>query len=162
MDDLLGLFLGITLRNKIGFSICSGKLLQRLRKDVGGEPSALGQRFAERTVLLDHTVDVGAEVLGGSLQRVLEDLTAHTGVDHRVPVHKLDLSGGDCLGQLIHSLRGLSGTRTGNSRKVGDTLDRIHRCLKINTGSRKGADVSRHLREVIDGLVGICVQRVEC
>ena len=137
-------------------------MLQRLRKDIGSEPSALGQRFSERSVLLDHTVDVGAEVLGSALQGILEDLAAHTGVDHRVPVHKLDLSGGDCLGQLIHGLRGLSGTRTGNSRKVGDTLDRIHRCLKINTGSRKGADVPRHLREVIDGLVGVGVQRVEC
>ena len=101
-------------------------------------------------------------MLGGALQGILEDFAAHTSVDHRVPVHKLDLSRGDRLGQLIHGLRGLSGTRTGNSRKVGDALDRIHRCLKINTSSRKGADVPRHLREVIDGLVGVGVQRVEC
>ena len=101
-------------------------MLQRLRKDIGGEPFALGQRFSERSVLLDHAVDVSAEVLGGALQGILEDFAAHTGVDHRVPVHKLDLSGGNCLGQLMHGLRGLSGTRTGNGRKVGDALDRIH------------------------------------
>ena len=161
IHDGLGLILGIPLRDEVGLGVRAGELLQGLRQHVGGEPSALGQRLAERSVLLDHRVDVGAEVLGGTLQGVLELLAAHTGVDHRVPIHQRDAAGRDGLRQLVHRLRGLGRARTRHGREVGDALDGVDRRLKVHTGGREGADVAGHLGEVVDRLIGVGVQRVQ-
>ena len=161
IHDGLRLVLGIALCDEVGFGVRTGELLQGLCQHVGGEPSALGQRLAERSVLLDHRVDVGTEVLGGALQGVLELLAAHAGIDHRVPIHQRDSTGRDGLRQLVHRLRGLGRARTRHGREVGDALDGIDRRLKVHTGGREGADVAGHLGEVIDRLIGVGVQRTQ-
>ena len=88
-------------------------------------------------------------------------MATHSSVDDRVPVHKLDRTSGQCLGQLIHGCRSLLRTRTRNSGKVGDTLDRIHRSLKINTGSCERTDVPRHFGEIINGLIGVGIELIQ-
>ena len=161
-DDCSGLILGVSLSDKIGLGIGTGDLLQGLGQHLSGQPLALGQGLTERSVLRNDGVDVRAEVLGRALQGVLEQFAAHTGVDHRVPVHQRDSTGGDGLRELIHGRSGLRSRRARCRRKVGDTLDRGDSRIQIHTGSGERADVLGHLGEVVDGLIGVLVQLRQC
>ena len=120
---LIGLRLGVALCKEVFLGIYTGDLGQGLGKDLSSKPSALSQRLTERSVLLDHGVDIGTHVLGSTLQRRLEELAAHTGVNNRVPVHKADSACGKSLRKLVHCRRGLSRSRAGCSCKVSNTLD---------------------------------------
>ena len=157
-DDGGGLILGVTLRDEIGLGIGAGDLLQGLGQHLSGQPLTLSQGLTERSVLRNDGVDVRAEVLGGALQGVLEQFAAHTGINHRVPVHQRDSTGGDGLRELIHGRSGLRSRRARCSRQVGDTLDRGDGRIQIHTGSGERADVLGHLGEVVDGLIGVGVQ----
>ena len=99
--------------------------------------------------------------LGSLNQQILKDLAAHASVDDRVPVHKLDRTGGQCLGQLIHGCRSLLRTRTRNSCEISNTLDRIHRRLQIDTGSCKRTDVPCHFGEIINSLIGVGIELIQ-
>ena len=94
----------------------------------------------------------------GVLQCRLEELAAHSSVDDRVPVHKLDGARRHRLRELVHSGRGLLRVRPRDCCKVSDTLNSRRRLIEIHTSRREGADVSGHLREVVDRLVGIGVE----
>ncbi len=156
-DNCSGLTLGVSLSDEISFGIGTGDLFQGLGQHLSGQPLTLGQGLTERSILRDDGVDVRTEVLGSALQGVLEEFAAHTGVDHRIPVHQRDSTGGNGLRQLVHGRGGLRSRRARCGGKVGDTLDRGDGCIQIHTGSGERADVVGHLGEVIDGLIGILV-----
>ena len=157
----MDLSIAVTLSFQRGFVIRTADLVQRLSQNLSGKPSATSQRFTERTVLLDHGVDISSEMLSGSLQRILELFTAHTGGDNRVPVHKADSACGQSLRKLIHRLADLSRCRTRHSAQVSDALNSCNRLVQIDTSRRESTDVLRHLGEVIDRLVGISIKLVQ-
>ena len=92
---------------------------------------------------------------------ILEHLTAHASINHRIPVHEFDRSRGHCLRQLIHRGAGLLRRGARNSRKVSDTLNRVHGGIKLNACGCKGADITSHFRKVINRFIGILIQFVE-
>ena len=160
-DNRLGLFLRISLSDKVGLTVRTRNLSQRLGQNLSGKPTALSQRLSERSVLLDHGVDICTHVFSSTFQCVLEDLATHARVDDRVPVHKTHSTGSKSLRKLIHSLRSLHGTRTGHSSQVSNTLNSRHRFFQANASRGKRTDVTRHLGEVVNRHVCILVQLIE-
>ena len=157
--DLSDLLLGIPHRRELLVGVLPSHLLESLHHDLLGQPSLL-EREPERPVLGDHLVDALAVDLGGLDKLVLELLGGNTSVLQGHPVLKLDRAGGHGLRKLIHSPRGGLGVGTSDCGPVRQTLNRCDRVVQTNTGSGELTDVGRHLTEVVDGLVRICVQLV--
>ena len=97
----------------------------------------------------------------GLFECILEDLTAHTSVNHRVPVHKLDCASSQRLTELIHRGGCLLTRRARDGSKVRNTFDSLHRGIQLNTGRCKRTDVAGHLGEVVDGHVGVTIQLIK-
>ena len=147
--------------NQIRFAVSAGKLFQGFSENLGGQPLAFGKGLSKRAVHVDGVFRSGAEQFRSPDKRVLEHLTAHTGINNRVPVHKRNLTGCQCLGKLIHCRRSLLRGGTRNSGQVSDTLDRINGSLKIYTGCGKRTDISGHFGKVVNRLVRIGVQFIQ-
>ena len=97
----------------------------------------------------------------GLFECILEDLTAHTSVNHRVPVHKLDCASSQRLTELIHRGGRLLTRRTRDGSKVRNTFDSLHRGIQLNTSRCERTDVAGHLGEVVDGHVGVTIQLIK-
>ena len=97
----------------------------------------------------------------GLFECILEDLTAHTSVNHRVPVHKLDCASSQRLTELIHRGGCLLTRRTRDGSKVRNALNSLHRGIQLNTSRCERTDVASHLGKVIDGHVGVTIQLIK-
>ena len=161
LSDLFCLGLGETLLNQIRLGIGSGKLLQCLSQDFSSKPFAPGKRLPEGTIHVDGILRPGAQQFGGPHQSILEHLAAHTGIDHRVPVHQGHSARSQRLGKLIHGRGGLLRSRARDSGQVRDTFDGVDRSLKIHAGRGKGSDIPGHLGEIVDRLIRIGIQLVQ-
>ena len=138
------------------------ELGQGFGENISGKPSAT-KSLSERSLVLDHLINVHAMNTSSLLQSVLEYLTTHTCVHDRVPVHKLYSTGSQRLRKLVHCGGCLLGGRTRHCGQVSNTLDRIYRGVQVNTGRGKRTNVSGHLCEVVDRLIRVgvqCIQRV--
>ena len=95
-------------------------------------------------------------------QCVLEYLTTHTGINHRVPVHQFYSSRSKSLRKLIHRCASLLRGRTGHGSQVSNTLNGIHRSFKVNASRRESTDITSHFSKVINRKVGIFIQLIQC
>ena len=136
------------------------KLRKRLSQDTRSKPAML-KRLSKRTFFSDHLVNRDAMYSRGLFECILEDLTAHTSVNHRVPVHKLDCANSQRLTELIHRGGCLLTRRTRDGSKVRNTFDSLHRGIQLNTSRCKRTDVASHLGKVIDGHVGVTIQLIK-
>ena len=161
LGDVPGLGLRESLLDQVGLAVRAGKLLQGLGKHFCGEPLAFGEGLPEGAVHIDGVLRAGAQQLRGAHQGVLEHLAAHTGVDHRVPVHQGDLACGQGLGELVHGCGCLLGGGARDGRQVGDTLDGVHRGPQVDAGRGERADVPGHLGKVVDGLIRVGIQLIQ-
>ena len=107
LSNFFGLRLRETLLNQIRFAVSAGELFQCFGENLGGQPFAFGKGLSKRAVHVDGVFRSSAEQFRSPDKRVLEHLTAHTGINNRVPVHKRNLTGCQCLGKLIHCCRSL-------------------------------------------------------
>ena len=158
--DLSDLLLGVTHGCELLVGVLPSHLLEGLHHDLLGQPSLL-EGEPERPVLGDHLVDALAVDLGGLDKLVLELLGGNSGVLQGHPVLKLDRTSGHGLRKLIHGPRGGLGVGSSHGSPVRQTLNRCDRVVQTNTGSGEFTDVGRHLTEVVDGLVRICVQLIQ-
>ena len=159
--DLSDLLLGVTHGCELLVGVLPRHLLESLHHDLLGQPSLL-EGEPERPVLGDHLVDALAVDLGGLNKLVLELLGGDACVLQGHPVLKLDRTSGHGLRKLIHRPRGGLGVGTSDRSPVRKTLNRCDRVVQTDTGSGELTDIRRHLTEVVDGLVRIGVQLVQC
>ena len=159
-DYRSNLVFGITDCTKLFLRKIASKLRKSLSQDARSEPTVL-QGLSERTFFSDHLVNRNAMYSRSLFQSILKDLTAHTSINDRVPVHKLDCASGQCLTELIHRGRCLLTRRTRNGSKVRNTFDSLHRSIQLNTSRCERTNVASHLSEVIDGHVGVMIQLIK-
>src|SRR5699024_3514890 len=152
-DYRINLLFGIADRAELFLRKITRELRKGLGQDARSEPAVL-KRLSERTFFSDHLVNRDAMYSRGLFECILEDLTAHTSVNHRVPVHKLDCASSQRLTELIHRGGCLLTRRTRDGSKVRNTFDSLHRGIQLNTSRCERTDVASHLGKVIDGHVG--------
>ena len=102
LNQLPRLFLGVALGDKrlnglLDIGDIHGQDVQRLGQNIRSQPTFL-KRITERTLRFDILFSASLKFLRSLNQQILKDLTTHTGVDDRVPVHELDRTSGQCLG----------------------------------------------------------------
>ena len=87
--ELLSHLFGVAHGLDLGLREVASHQRERFRHDTGRQP-AFFERLSEGAFFLDHAVDGNAMLFGNIHQQILEDLTTHTCVLHRVPVHETD------------------------------------------------------------------------
>ena len=66
------------------------------------------------------------------------------------------------MSKLVGGLCCLGSISSRQGRHVGESLDRGSSILEPDTGNREGTDGGGHLSEVVDGLIRIAVQLIQC
>ena len=152
-----------TQRSHLSVRHIAGHDLEIVRHDVGAEPT-----------LFERTIKVLLDLLAGKTrfanrahslceldQAELHVLVAHADVLERTPIHQTNCTRGKSLGELICSTCSTLSAGSRCSGFVGEALN--HRCSVVNldAGVSEQTDVSSHVAEVVDGLIGVLVQRVK-
>ena len=126
LDDFGRHLFGILTRSfhllTVLLSTFNSEFLQCRIKDISTNP-AFFQRFSERARLLNHRIDLDTHFTSSLFKTFLEDLTAHTSINNRIPVLQLNSACSKGLRKLIHCCRCLRTIRTGSSSQVRNTLN---------------------------------------
>ena len=94
-------------------------------------------------------------------QAALHVLVAHVGVCQRPPVHQADGARAHGLRKLVRRACGLLGIGSGGGCLIREALDDRRGLIDLHPRVGEQGSVGRHVRERVDGLVGVGVELIQ-